>query len=67
MDNHDFTQTHDPAELQQLQRRLQAVLQASGIRPRLIFAINLARGEWIDVSRYLLAFRAETGQGDAEL
>lgn len=48
MEHHDFDLTNNPAELQQLQRRLQAVLQAAEIRPKIISALNLALGEWIE-------------------
>src|SRR4030095_12027430 len=48
MEQNDFSLTNSPAQLQQLQRRLQAVLQAAALRPKVISAINLAVGEWIE-------------------
>lgn len=48
METHDFQLTNDPACLPRLQDRLQALLQASEIRPRFISALNLAVGEWFE-------------------
>lgn len=48
METHDFQLTNDPACIPTLQSRLQALLQASEIRPRFISALNLAVGEWIE-------------------
>lgn len=48
METHDFQLTNDPACIPPLQSRLQALLQASEIRPRFIAALNLAVGEWIE-------------------
>ena len=48
MENHQFTLANNPADLMSVQSRLQAVFQASEIRPRVISAVNLALGEWIE-------------------
>ena len=48
METHDFQLTNDPACIPTLQGRLQAILQASEIRPRFISALNLAVGEWLE-------------------
>ncbi|MFM1767790.1 MAG: hypothetical protein RJA22_319 [Verrucomicrobiota bacterium] len=48
METHDFPITNDPACVPQVQARLQALLQASEIRPRFISALNLAAGEWLE-------------------
>jgi len=44
----EFTLTNTPAGLETVQRRIQAVLQDGGIRLKVISAINLALGEWIE-------------------
>lgn len=44
----EFSLTNDPASLARLQRQLEAVLQSSDIRPKIISAVNLALGEWIE-------------------
>lgn len=48
MDEHEFPITNAPAGLESVQRRLQAVLQDAGIRQKVISALNLALGEWIE-------------------
>ena len=46
--SYEFNLTNNPAELESLQSRLQATLQADGIRLRVISPLNVALGEWIE-------------------
>lgn len=48
MEEYHFNLTNNSAELEELQRQLQSVLQATGIRLSIISAINVALGEWLE-------------------
>jgi serine/threonine-protein kinase RsbW len=48
MTNHTFELTSEPANIEPLQQELQTILQALDMRPKLIYAVNLALGEWLE-------------------
>lgn len=48
METYTFELTDDGAKIEPLQRELQEVLRASGMRLKDVYAINLALGEWLE-------------------
>jgi len=48
MEEYDFDLTNNPAELEDVQRQLQSMLQASGLRFSFVSALNVALGEWLE-------------------
>jgi len=48
MEEYDFELTNNPAELEDLQRQLQSMLQASGLRFSFVSSLNVALGEWLE-------------------
>ena len=48
MADYDLELTNDPAELKDIQRQLQSMLQTSGVRHSVISPLNVALGEWVE-------------------
>ena len=43
-----LTLTNDSAQVENVQRKLEAILQASGVRPKIVMAFNVALGECLE-------------------
>jgi serine/threonine-protein kinase RsbW len=48
MERDCLTLTNDSAQVEPVQRELETILQAADIRMKIVWAINIALGEWIE-------------------
>jgi hypothetical protein len=48
VEEHSFTLKNNASEIERVQKELEATLKAGGIRLHLIYALNIALGEWLE-------------------
>jgi anti-sigma regulatory factor (Ser/Thr protein kinase) len=48
MEEYSFTLKNNAAEIEPVQKELEAVLKASGVRLHFVYALNIALGEWLE-------------------
>ena len=48
MESDSLILTNDPAQVERVQREVETILQAADMRMKIVWAMNVALGEWLE-------------------